>query len=220
MLGTAPTPHWCPLGLTPRQRRRIQWMRAQKMREEATEKERDERFNDICPVIPMKQEWRVKEKANTPASTTSDDDMDLLDNNEAPLINMVFTLLAEFRGINVEVTQMCLNPKEDMFEKPEELSQHLKPLYVQGHIDEKPISRVLINGGAAINLMLYSIFKKLGRKDDELVKTNLTLNGVVGNPMESSGVISMELTVGSKSHATAFSVIEVQGNYSVILGCN
>jgi hypothetical protein len=56
MLGTAPTPHWCPLGLTPRQRRRIQWMRAQKMREEATEKERDERFNDICPVIPMKQE--------------------------------------------------------------------------------------------------------------------------------------------------------------------
>jgi hypothetical protein len=27
----------------------------------------------------------------------------------------------------------------------------------------------------------------------------------------------MELTVGSKSHATAFSEVEVQGNYSVIL---
>jgi hypothetical protein len=29
------------------QRRRIQWMRAQKTGEEATEKKRDERFNDL-----------------------------------------------------------------------------------------------------------------------------------------------------------------------------
>jgi hypothetical protein len=36
--------------------------------------------------------------------------------------------------------------------------------------------------------------------------------------MEARGVVSMELTVGSKSLATAFFIIEVQGNYSVILG--
>jgi hypothetical protein len=35
--------------------------------------------------------------------------------------------------------------------------------------------------------------------------------------MEAWGVISMELTVGSKSLATVFSIIEVQSNYSVIL---
>jgi hypothetical protein len=35
--------------------------------------------------------------------------------------------------------------------------------------------------------------------------------------MEARGVISMELTIGSKSLATAFFVIKVQGNYSVIL---
>jgi hypothetical protein len=130
------------------------------MREEAAEKERDEHFNDIRSVIPAKQEWRVKEKAN----------------------------------------------------------QYLKPLYVQGHIDGKSISRMLIYGGATVNLMLYSIFKKLGREDDELMKTNLMLNGMGSNPLEAWGVISMELTVGSKSLATAFFIIEVQGNYSVILG--
>jgi hypothetical protein len=32
----------------------------QKLREEAAEKERDEHFNTIQSVIPMKQEWRVK----------------------------------------------------------------------------------------------------------------------------------------------------------------
>jgi hypothetical protein len=56
---TALSPHWCPLGLMPSQRRRIQWMRAQKMREEAAKKERDEHFNTIRPVIPTKQELRV-----------------------------------------------------------------------------------------------------------------------------------------------------------------
>jgi hypothetical protein len=46
--------------------------------------------------------------------------------------NMVFILLTEFRGIEEEVVQMCLGPKEVVFEKPEESSQHMKSLYVQG----------------------------------------------------------------------------------------
>jgi hypothetical protein len=205
-------------------------MRAQKMREEMVEKESDEYFNIIRPVILTKQEWRVKEKVDTPTPTTSNDDMDLLDDDEAPLIrdgsppptsmdiNMVFTPPAEFRGMEEEATQMCLGHKEVMFEKPEELSQHLKSLYICGHIDRKPVSKMLVDGGVAINLMPYTVFKKLGREDDELMKTNLTLNGVEGNPIEARGVISMELTIASKSLAVAFFVVEVQGNYSVILG--
>jgi hypothetical protein len=37
---------------------------------------------------------------------------------------------------------------------------------------------MLVNDGIAVNLMPYPVFKKLGREDDELVKTNLMLNGV------------------------------------------
>jgi hypothetical protein len=94
------------------------------LREEAAEKERDEHFNTIRPMFPTKQERRVKEKADIPAPTTSDNDMDLLDDDEVPLIkngssplidmdiNMVFTLPAKFRGAKEEVTQMCLGPKD------------------------------------------------------------------------------------------------------------
>jgi hypothetical protein len=158
--------------------RRIQWMRAQKMGEEAIEKERDDHFNTIRPVIPMNQEWRVKEKPNTPAPTTSDDNMDLLDDDESLLIkdgspppidldiNMACALPVEFKGVKEEVVQMCLGPKEVVFKKHEESSQHLRLLYVQGHIDGRPISRMLIDGGTTVNLMLYSIFKKHGRDDD------------------------------------------------------
>jgi hypothetical protein len=95
----------------PSQRMRIQWMRAKKMREEAAEKERDKYFNIIRPMILTKQEWRVKEKVDTPTPTTFNDNVDLLDDDEAPLIkdrsppptdmniNMVFTLPTELRGI-------------------------------------------------------------------------------------------------------------------------
>jgi hypothetical protein len=45
--GMTPAPHWCPTELTSSQRRRIQQMRVQKLREEATEKKREEHFNTI-----------------------------------------------------------------------------------------------------------------------------------------------------------------------------
>jgi hypothetical protein len=77
-------------------------------------------------------------------------------------INMVFMLLAEFRGVKEEVAQMCLSSMEARFEKPKELSQHLKPLYIQGYVYRRLISRMLIDGGAAVNLMPYAMFKKLG----------------------------------------------------------
>jgi hypothetical protein len=117
-------------------------MRAQNMRKETAKKERDEYFNITRPVILMKQEWRMKEKVDTPTLTTSNNYMNLLDDDEAPLIkdesppptgvdiNMVFTLSAKFRGMEEEVAQICLSPMEVVFEKPEESSQHIKPLYV------------------------------------------------------------------------------------------
>jgi hypothetical protein len=122
--------------------------------------------------------------------SASNDDMDLLNNDESPLIkdvplsptstdiNMVFTLPTEFRGVEEEIVQLCLGPKEVMFKKTEESSQCLKPLYIRGRIDPRPISRMLVNDGVAVYLMPYSMFKKLGRENDEVMRTNLTLNGV------------------------------------------
>jgi hypothetical protein len=106
-------------------------------------KREDEHFNTIRSVIPIKQEWSVKEKTSASALIASDDGMDLLDEDESLLIkdgsspptgmdiNMVFTLPTEFRSTEQEVTQMCLSPKEAVFEKPEESSQHVKPLYIE-----------------------------------------------------------------------------------------
>ena len=60
---------------------------------------------------------------------------------------------------------------------------------MRGHIDGEPISRMYVDGGTVVNLMPYSIFKKLGKEDSKLMKTNLMLNGVEGDPMEAKCII-------------------------------
>jgi hypothetical protein len=58
----------------------------------------------------------------------------------------------------------------------------------------------------------------LGGSDDELIKTNMAVSGVGGGePMGAKGVLSMKLTVGSKTMATTFFFAETQGNFSLIL---
>jgi hypothetical protein len=118
-----------------------------------------------------------------------------------------------------EATHLDFGPREAVFQKPKELDNHLKALYMWGHINGKPISRMLVDGGAIVNLMPYSLYKKLGGKDEELIKTNMTVSGVGGgDPISAKGVTSMELTVGSKMLVTAFFISKVQGNFSLVLG--
>jgi hypothetical protein len=79
---------------------------------------------------------------------------------------------------------------------------------------------MLIDNSAAVNLMSYSNFKKLGRDDDELMKTNLMLNGVGGNPMEARGVISIEFTIGASRSLPHSSSLSVGGHKMHILTTN
>jgi hypothetical protein len=153
-------------------------------------------------------------------------DEDLLDYEESPArasmdINMVYYLPAEFRAAEEEskIAQIDFGPKNAVFEKPQGPVKHLKPLYVRGHIDGKLVTRMMVDGGAVVNLMPYSVFKKLQLDDGDLMKTNMVLNGFEGGEgVEAKGVISLELTVGSKTLATTFFVAKVQGNYNVLSG--
>jgi hypothetical protein len=90
---------------------------------------------------------------------------------------------------------------------------------VRGHIDRIPIANMLVDGGVAVNLVPYSLYRKLGKQDDELVKTNMTLSDVgIDNSIKAKGVTFVELTIGAKTLTAAFFVVDVEGNYSLILG--
>jgi hypothetical protein len=53
-------------------------------------------------------------------------------------------------------------PKVAAFTKPKESVNHLKPLFVRGHINGISIAKMLVGGGAALNLMSYSLYRKFG----------------------------------------------------------
>ena len=220
--GTKPGPQWCPTGLTHTQKRRVQRLRAMEIKDKIAEKKRDEWFSRDRPMVPTKT-W--KEKRIAAEENKNTDEMNVDQNSEnkddAPTdmdVNMVFALPADFRAPEIEVAELALGPKNATFEKPEKHGQHLKPLFIRGHIDGKPIGRMLVDGGAGVNIMPFSVFSKLNRKENELMKTNMGLSGFSGELSEAKGVISMELTVGSKTLPTAFFVVDVKGRYNILLG--
>jgi hypothetical protein len=153
-----------------------------------------------------------------------EDDEELVDYSSLPErmnldINVIHMSMDGYVLSEEDVVHLAFGPKEAIFQKPKATENHLNALYMKGHINGKPISRMLVDGGAIVNLMPYSLFKKLGGSDEELIKTNMIVSGVGGGePMGAKGVISMELTVGSKTLATTFFVAETQGNFSLILG--
>jgi hypothetical protein len=79
---------------------------------------------------------------------------------------------------------------------------------------------MLVDNGGSVNLMPYSLYKKLGGSDEELIKTKRTIKGIGSRkPILAKGLALMKLTIGSKTLATVFFVAaKVQGSYSLILG--
>jgi len=65
--------------------------------------------------------------------------------------------------MKMAMAQWVCQAENAIFEKPEK-HLHLKALYLKGFIDGKPLTKMLVNGGAAVNLMSYSTFRKLGKR--------------------------------------------------------
>ena len=137
-------------------------------------------------------------------------------------VNMVFMLPSEFRAPQPEelaIAQLDLGPQPIIFEKPKEKSyKHLKGLYLKGFIDGKPVNRMLVDTGAAVNLMPYSVLRRLGHFSADLIKTNVMLNDFNGQPSEAQGVLNVELTVGCKTVPTSFFIVNSKSTYTVLLG--
>jgi hypothetical protein len=162
---------------------------------------------------------------SSPAAMEEDADDDLLNYEPSPAhngmkVNVIYLSSTDYSLLEEEkVSQLALGPQDAIFKKPMELEDHLKLLYIRGHLNGIPVARMLVDGGATVNVMPYFTFKKLGKTDAELIKMSMTLTGIGGDgPISPKGVTFVKLTMGSKTIPTAFFIAEVQGNYNVILG--
>jgi hypothetical protein len=75
----------------------------------------------------------------------------------------------------VNVAEFAVGAKVATFEKPERLA-HMRPLFVKGYIEGRPVQRIMVDGGAGVNVMRVSMFEKMGLGEGELMNTNTSLS--------------------------------------------
>ncbi|GAV81204.1 hypothetical protein CFOL_v3_24663 [Cephalotus follicularis] len=82
------------------------------------------------------------------------------------------------------------------------MTMHIQPLYVKAFIDEKPVSKVLVDNGAAINIFPYSMTRLLQKSANNLILTEVTNSNFAGGITQGRGVLATELTIGGKTSMT------------------
>ena len=63
----------------------------------------------------------------------------------------------------------------------------MKALYIKGLVDETSMGKILVDGGASINLMPYTTFRKLGKGPGDLIETDMMLKDFGGNASKTRG---------------------------------
>jgi len=175
-------PRCCLEGLTKTQRRRMQ-------REHQEDLYREECSSSKRPENRQQSEYKGK--------------------GSSVDVNIVFMLPMEFlvpssdeEGIVLsnQIAQLALDPMMAIFEKPtDDEREHLKALFVKAIVDGQPVSKILIDGGAAISIMPYVMYRKLDKGDKDLTKTDMMLKDFEGNVSPAKGAVCVELTFGSKT---------------------
>ena len=150
---------WCPGGLTRSQKRRVQCLRNKEM--------------EPAQAFGNTQVWCTKQIADRKQPSAN--------------IQMAFLLPSEFRAPAdqevysdfdeseyEEIVAKLIVIQQAIFNKPVK-HQHLKALYVKGFVDGKPMNKMLVDGGASVNLMPYTTFRKLGKGPGNLIETDMML---------------------------------------------
>ena len=58
---------------------------------------------------------------------------------------------------------------------------------MKGFVDGKPMTKMLVDGGAVVNLMPYTTFRKLGKGSEDLLETDMMLKDFDGNASKTWG---------------------------------
>ena len=130
---------------------------------------------------------------------------------------MVFIMPKEFMAPGDEdhepeleevLALLNLEPLPSTFEKPEDdKRQHLKALFLKGFVDDKTVTKMLVDGGAAVNIMPNVMLRKFGKNQDDLMKIDMMIKDFEGVVSPALGALCVDLTIGSKILPTTFSLL-------------
>ena len=120
-------------------------------------------------------------------------------------------------GITIDSFEKC-RPQKVILEKPfVEMTRHIKPLYASAHLNDKPVSKVLIDNVLAVNVIPLRMLRALGRSISDLIEIEVVVIAFIGEISKTLGILPIDITIGSKTSLAAFFVIDSTTNYNILL---
>ena len=99
-----------------------------------------------------------------------------------------------------------------------EMTRYIKPLYIKAYLNGRPVSKVLIENGSAVNVMSLRMLRALGRSINDLIETEEVVFAFIGEVSKTLGILPIDITIGSKTILSIFFVIDSTVNYNILLG--
>ncbi|KAK2422828.1 hypothetical protein QL285_033329 [Trifolium repens] len=214
---------------------RTQWRRFQRQKKLAATNLQTGQYKEVA-------RRPAKERILPPINENKMEDEDLLDSEPDFDVICVVSILPSEYDVQTEITELetdfdqlemadpkpicyyvmnngCIEEQQATFERPDlGMKNHLKPLFIRAKVEGVGINKVLIDGGAAVNLMPLSMLPKIGKYDCDLSAHNIVLSNYEGKTGHSRGAIQVDVAVGSIVRPTLFLVVESKANFNLLLG--
>nr|KYP48747.1 Transposon Ty3-G Gag-Pol polyprotein [Cajanus cajan] len=95
---------------------------------------------------------------------------------------------------------------------------HLKPLLLTLMIEGHEVNKVLVDGGAAVNILPRTMLKRFGKSTADLKPHNILISDYAGKSSHPEGMILLDVQIGSVKRTTMFIVTPSKANFNVLLG--
>ena len=99
-----------------------------------------------------------------------------------------------------------------------EMTRHIKPLYIRAHLNDRPVSKVLIDNGLVVNVMSLRMLRALEMSISDLIEIEVAMYAFTREVSKTLGILPIDITTGSKTSLSTFFVIDSTANYNILLG--
>ncbi|CAL2267117.1 unnamed protein product [Prunus armeniaca] len=101
-----------------------------------------------------------------------------------------------------------------------EMANHLRPLFIIENFGRIPITKVMVDGGTAINLLPHRPLAKMGRTEKYIIPTRLTVTNFVGGS-KTYGILDVGVIVRTKKLKIAFFMVDtISTTYNALFSRN
>jgi len=188
----------------------------------------------IFPPLPeIKKDLPKEDEVLTSNFSDSESSLDIMC-NVVSILPIEYDMMSEVSEVEEDFTEEmanhkplcyyvmdngCVENQHAVFEKPDfQMRHHLKPLFIHAKVNGVGVNKVLVDGGATVNLLPQSFLKKIGIADSDLKPHNVVLSNYEGTSDHSLGVVEVDLMVGSINRATMLMVVPSKANFNMLLG--